>query len=156
MGVAKTAPVDIRDVAAVASAILTGEAHHGATYNISGPEKLSFADIAQRLSAATGKRIEYRDIAPAEFLNMLIQSGDTRLVRGGSYSVMDCCAARRTDRHGRRICAGKEATYNFRTVCTRLRRRSLSHKKAQTTANSFVLFVPLCGQKALCLFVARR
>lgn len=75
MGVAKTAPVDIRDVAAVASAILTGEAHHGATYNISGPEKLSFADIAQRLSAATGKKIEYRDIAPAEFLNMLIGAG---------------------------------------------------------------------------------
>ena len=75
MGVAKTAPVDIRDVAAVASAILTGEAHHGAAYNISGPEKLSFADIAQRLSAATGRQIEYRDIAPAEFLSMLIGAG---------------------------------------------------------------------------------
>ena len=75
MGVAKTAPVDIRDVAAVASAILTGEAHQGATYNISGPEKLSFADIAQTLSAATATRIEYRDIEPAEFLNMLIGAG---------------------------------------------------------------------------------
>lgn len=74
MGDAKTAPVDIRDVAAVASAVLTGRAPHGATYNISGPEKLSFAEIAQKLSAATGKRIEYRDIPPAEFLNMLIQS----------------------------------------------------------------------------------
>jgi uncharacterized protein YbjT (DUF2867 family) len=74
MGVAKTAPVDIRDVAAVASAILTSEAHHGATYNITGPEKLSFAEIARRLSAATGKQIEYRDVAPAEFLNMLLQA----------------------------------------------------------------------------------
>jgi len=73
MGVAKTAPVDIRDVAAVAAAILTREAHHGASYNISGPEKLSFAEIGQRLSAATGKRINYRDIAPAEFLNRLIR-----------------------------------------------------------------------------------
>jgi uncharacterized protein YbjT (DUF2867 family) len=74
MGIAKTAPVDIRDVAAVASAILTSEDHHGATYNISGPEKLSFAEIARRLSAATGRLIEYRDVAPAEFLNMLLQS----------------------------------------------------------------------------------
>jgi len=74
MGHAKTAPVDIRDVAAVASAILTGEAHHGATYNISGPEKLSFAEMAQQLSAAIGKRIEYCDVAPAEFLNTLLSS----------------------------------------------------------------------------------
>ena len=75
MGVAKTAPVDVRDVAAVASAILTGEARHDTTYNISGPEKFSFAEIANRLSAVTGKRIEYRDIAPAEFLDMLLRSG---------------------------------------------------------------------------------
>jgi len=75
MGTAKTAPVDMRDVAAVASAILTGEAHHKTTYNISGPEKLSFAEIAQRLSTATGKRIEYRDTTAAEFLNMLLRSG---------------------------------------------------------------------------------
>ena len=79
MGDAKTAPVDIRDVARVASTILStihsGEAHHGATYNISGPERLSFSEIAQQLSAATGKQIEYRDIEPAEFLQMLLSAG---------------------------------------------------------------------------------
>ncbi|HEY3581067.1 MAG TPA: SDR family oxidoreductase [Pyrinomonadaceae bacterium] len=75
MGTAKTAPLDIRDVAAVASAILhKGEAHYGTTYNISGPEKLSFAKIAQILSAATGKQVEYRDIDPAEFLQMLLRT----------------------------------------------------------------------------------
>ena len=78
MGVAKTAPVDIRDVAAVASTILStiprGDAHHGATYNITGPEKLSFAEIAQRLSAATGKQIQYRDVDPAAFLQMLLRA----------------------------------------------------------------------------------
>ena len=75
MGVAKTAPVDIRDVATIACTILRNEAHHGATYNITGPEKLSFAEIAQRLSAATGKQIEYHDIGPAEFLQMLLRAG---------------------------------------------------------------------------------
>jgi uncharacterized protein YbjT (DUF2867 family) len=79
MGVAKTAPVDIRDVARVASTILStihsGEAHHGATYSVSGPEKLSFTEIAQQLSAATGKQIEYRDIEPAEFLQVLLRAG---------------------------------------------------------------------------------
>ena len=75
MGVAKTAPVDVRDVAAVASAILTGETRYDASYNISGPEKLSFVEIAHRLSAVIGKRIEYRDVAPAQFLKMLLRSG---------------------------------------------------------------------------------
>jgi len=75
VGVTTTAPVDVRDVAAVASAILTVEAHHGMTYNVTGAEKLSFSEIAQRLSAATGKPIEYRDLVPAEFLALLLRSG---------------------------------------------------------------------------------
>ena len=84
MSVAQTAPVDIRDVATVATAILSGEGHedatrnakthHGTTYNLSGPEKLSFVDIAQRLSAATGKQIEYSDVAATEFLEMLLRA----------------------------------------------------------------------------------
>ena len=74
MGVAKTAPVDIRDVAAVAYEVLITEGHHGATYNITGPEKLSFVEIAQRLSAATGKQIEYRDVEPNDFLQMLLRA----------------------------------------------------------------------------------
>jgi uncharacterized protein YbjT (DUF2867 family) len=74
MSVAKTAPVDIRDVAAVAATILNGDAHQGATYDLTGPEKLSFGEIAQRLSAATGKQIQYRDVDPSEFLEMLLRA----------------------------------------------------------------------------------
>jgi len=74
MGTAKTAPVDIRDVAAVATKVLTNEPAHGATYNITGPEKLAFAKIAQTLAAATGKQIEYRDVEQAEFLQMLLRA----------------------------------------------------------------------------------
>jgi len=75
MGDAKTAPVDLRDVAAVASAILLGPEPGGATYDITGPEELSFADMAKKLSTATGKTITYRNVAPEEFLDMLKGSG---------------------------------------------------------------------------------
>ena len=75
MAVVKTAPVDLRDVASVASTILTGDGHHGETYNLSGPEKLSFAEIAQKLSTATGKQIAYHDIDPNDFLQMLLRAG---------------------------------------------------------------------------------
>lgn len=75
MGEAKTAPVDIRDVAAVAAATLSGPAQAGVTYNITGPEKLSLAEIAAELSTAIRKDIKYCDVAPAEFLDTLILSG---------------------------------------------------------------------------------
>lgn len=74
MGAAKTAPVDIRDVAAVASTILDADAPQTNTYNLSGLEKLSFPEIAQTLSAATGKQIEYRDVMPSEFLQILLHA----------------------------------------------------------------------------------
>ena len=78
MGGAKTAPVDVRDVAAVAAPLIStiqrGEAQQNATYNLTGPEKLSFVEIAQKLSAAAGRQIEYRDIEPAEFLEMLLRA----------------------------------------------------------------------------------
>ena len=108
MALAQTAPVDIRDVARVASTILsaihTDEAHHGATWNISGPEKLSFTEIAQTLSAATGKQIEYRDIEPKQFLQKLLRAGlpgwyaeavtaSWRVAREGEPIVTDVVAA---------------------------------------------------------------
>ncbi len=75
MGDAKTAPVDIRDVGAVAAAILSGQIHDGITYHVTGPEMHSFSDIVKELSKAIGKEVEYRDVAPAEFLETLIMSG---------------------------------------------------------------------------------
>ena len=71
---AKTAPVDIRDVAAVASTILDADIPQNNTYNITGPQKLSFTEIAQTLSAATGQQIEYHNVMPNDFLQMLLRA----------------------------------------------------------------------------------
>jgi uncharacterized protein YbjT (DUF2867 family) len=75
MGDAQTAPVDVRDVGAVAAAVLSEEIHGGVTYSITGPQKFSFADVAKELSTAMGREVKYRDVAPADFLAMLIRSG---------------------------------------------------------------------------------
>lgn len=56
--------VDVRDIAAVAVAALTEDGHEGETYAITGPESLSFADIAEKLSGATGKSVTYVDVPP--------------------------------------------------------------------------------------------
>jgi uncharacterized protein YbjT (DUF2867 family) len=51
--------VDTRDVAAVAAVVLTQPGHAGAHYDVTGPEALSYADVAAKLSSATGRQITY-------------------------------------------------------------------------------------------------
>jgi uncharacterized protein YbjT (DUF2867 family) len=63
---AKIASIDIGDIAEVAVAILTGSGHEGKIYPLTGPEALSMAEVAEKLSAATGKPIRYVNVAPEE------------------------------------------------------------------------------------------
>jgi uncharacterized protein YbjT (DUF2867 family) len=64
-GDARISMVDTRDVAAVAAAVLTEPGHAGAQYDITGPEALSYDDIAAKLSPALGRKVTYVD-APDE------------------------------------------------------------------------------------------
>lgn len=61
-GEGKVGYIDARDVAAVAVEALTGTGHEGETYEITGPEAISHADAAHKLSEAIGKQIEYVDV----------------------------------------------------------------------------------------------
>src|SRR5207248_1486392 len=63
----KIAMIDVRDIAVVSVRLLTQTGHEGKTYGITGPESLSMADAAAKLSAALGKPVAYVDI-PAEAL----------------------------------------------------------------------------------------
>ncbi|MDA9406182.1 SDR family oxidoreductase [Bradyrhizobium sp. CCBAU 45384] len=61
-GDGKTAYVDARDIAKVAYQVLTEDGHENKAYYLSGPEALSGAEVADILSAATGKAIRYIDV----------------------------------------------------------------------------------------------
>ena len=63
---AKIASVDIGDIARVAAAVLTGAGHDGKTYPLTGPEALTMAEVAAKLSAATGRMIRYVNVAPED------------------------------------------------------------------------------------------
>jgi NAD(P)H dehydrogenase (quinone) len=47
------------DIADVATAVLTSDGHDGQTYDITGPEALTFEQMAAQLSAVTGRDITY-------------------------------------------------------------------------------------------------
>jgi len=51
--------VDTRDVAGVATVVLTEPGHAGARYDVTGPEALSYADVAARLASAMRRQITY-------------------------------------------------------------------------------------------------
>ncbi len=63
-GDAKVSLVDVRDIAAAAAAVLTGEGHAGKTYTLLGPEALSHAVLAAKLSDALGRTITFVDMSP--------------------------------------------------------------------------------------------
>ena len=59
MGDGTTGMADARDIGAVCAEVLTGEGHAGQSYEITGPEVLSFYDVADRFSAVLGEKVEY-------------------------------------------------------------------------------------------------
>ncbi len=72
---AKIASIDIGDLAEVAAAVLTGSGHEGKIYPLTGPEALSMTEVAEKLSAATGKMIQYVNVAPEEAKRAQLAAG---------------------------------------------------------------------------------
>jgi uncharacterized protein YbjT (DUF2867 family) len=63
---ARIASIDANDVAAVTVDILTSPGHEGKIYPLTGPESLTMAEVAERLSNATGTPIRYVNVAPED------------------------------------------------------------------------------------------
>jgi uncharacterized protein YbjT (DUF2867 family) len=71
----RVAMVDARDVAAATVGALTSRSCDGKTYTLTGPEPLSFDDVAEILSQQTGKRVRHVRIAPDDVRNAMERSG---------------------------------------------------------------------------------
>ena len=67
--------IDVADIADVAVVALTEPGHEGATYELTGPELLTFHDVARELSAATGRTIVYRPVTPEEYTRAAVAQG---------------------------------------------------------------------------------
>ena len=67
--------IDPVDVGAVAVHVLTSGGHDGASYALTGPELLTFAQVAQRLSTVVGQEVQYVDLSPEAFEQALRSAG---------------------------------------------------------------------------------
>lgn len=75
VGDAKFAKIDTRDIAEVVEKALTEDGHGGKTYELTGPEALTYSDMAAQLSMAVKSRFEYRDLSPDKYTISLSESG---------------------------------------------------------------------------------
>lgn len=67
MGNGTTGMADARDIGAVCAEVLTGEGHAGQSYEITGPEVLTFLKVAERFTEVLGKKVEYVPMPMAQF-----------------------------------------------------------------------------------------
>ncbi len=65
-GAAETAPIDERDIAAVATRALCDDRHRG-DYVVTGPESLSQVQQVNTIGAAIGRSIRFEELTPDDF-----------------------------------------------------------------------------------------
>jgi uncharacterized protein YbjT (DUF2867 family) len=79
VGDAKVSIIDVRDIAAVAVKALIeagkNDRHNGKVYTITGPEALSYYQIAKILSNVTGREISYVNLSEGDFRRSLKEAG---------------------------------------------------------------------------------
>ncbi len=71
----RIASIDIGDLAEIAELVLTNPGHEGKIYPLTGPEALTMTEVAERLSAATGKTIKYINVPPEDVRKAQLAAG---------------------------------------------------------------------------------
>lgn len=72
---AAVAQIDARDIAAVLVRVVVEAGHEGKAYDLTGPDAITWFEVAEILSAVADRPIAYNPIAPAEFKRQLESFG---------------------------------------------------------------------------------
>lgn len=67
--------VDVNDIADVAVAALTEEGHAYEIYEVTGPRMLTFSDLAEEISQAAGRDVQFIQIPKEAFAQAIAESG---------------------------------------------------------------------------------
>jgi NAD(P)H dehydrogenase (quinone) len=77
------------DVAAVAAKVLLSGGHDGATYVLTGPEALGYADVAARISAVFAREVDYKSQPAEQLRKLLLASGLSRWNADGTVELFE-------------------------------------------------------------------
>jgi uncharacterized protein YbjT (DUF2867 family) len=75
MGNAQTSYLDVRDIAVVATKALRGGEHDGKTYELNGPEALTCANVAEKISEHAGIAARYADLPVGALRKAMLDQG---------------------------------------------------------------------------------
>ena len=67
--------IDVNDIADVAVAALTEKGHAYEIYEVTGPRMLTFNELAQEISKAAGREVQFIQIPQEEFAGAIAESG---------------------------------------------------------------------------------
>ena len=62
MGNARVSYLDLRDIAVVVAKSLAGGEHSGQTYELNGPEALTYSELAEKIAKHSGRDVQYVDV----------------------------------------------------------------------------------------------
>lgn len=74
-GEAKISHVDVRDIAAVAVKALIESTHEGRAYTLTGPEALTYDELAAELSRVLGRPISHISLSPSDLRSGMLAEG---------------------------------------------------------------------------------
>lgn len=77
-GSGRVGMIDARDVAAAAAAVLTSPAHGGRVYTLTGPQAVTFDEVAELVSSFGGAGCVHRQVAPEQVRGAMLRSGAER------------------------------------------------------------------------------
>ena len=75
MGEARTSFVDVRDVARVVAKVAAGDEHIGKTYELNGPQAVSYEELATAISRVTGRVVKFVDIPQEAQRKAMLEQG---------------------------------------------------------------------------------
>jgi uncharacterized protein YbjT (DUF2867 family) len=88
VGDGKISMIDVRDIVDAAAAVLTGSGHEGKSYILTGPEAISFHDVAATFSQVLGKDVQYVSVPGEASLKSMVSMGFPEWIARGYGELM--------------------------------------------------------------------
>jgi uncharacterized protein YbjT (DUF2867 family) len=88
-GDGKLGMIDVRDIVDSAVAVLTGNGHEGKSYILTGPEAISFHDVAATFSKVLGKEVKYVSVPHEASLESMVGMGFPEWIAKGYGELME-------------------------------------------------------------------
>ena len=85
----KLGMIDVRDIVDTAYAVITGAGHEGKSYILTGPEAISFSDVANIFSNVLNRQVKYVNVPGEVLLQSMIGMGMPEWIAKGYVELME-------------------------------------------------------------------